>query len=69
MEELGIGITKKLNKICNEIDIINSKINKKKEDNIKEYNLCSNKRKNLKKALHRKIEYLENLKNEWIKKI
>ena len=64
VEELGIGITKKLNKICNEIDIINSKINKKKEDNIKEYNLCSNKRKNLKKALHRKIEYLENLKNE-----
>jgi IS605 OrfB family transposase len=63
VEELGIGITKKLNKICKETDILNSRINKKKT-NKKEYNLCSNKRRNLKKALHRKIEYLENLKNE-----
>jgi len=64
VEELGIGITTKLNKVCKEVDIINSKMNKKKEENNKEYNLCNNKRRNLKRALHRKIEYLENLKSE-----
>ena len=64
VEELGIGITKKLNKICKEVDILNSKMNKKKVEKNKEYILCNNKRRNLKRALHRKIEYLENLKSE-----
>jgi putative transposase len=61
IEELGIGITIIMNKICNEIDIITSRMNKKEG---KKYKLSSNKRRNLKKALHRKIEYLENLKKE-----
>ena len=61
IEELGIGIESKINKICNEINIITSRMNKKEKGH---YKLPSNKRRNLKKALHRKIEYLENLKKE-----
>lgn len=61
---IGIGINTKMNKVCKEIDIINSMIHKKKKDNKKEFKNNSNKRRNLKRALHRKIKYLENLKTE-----
>ena len=61
IEELGIGIAKVMYKVCYEIDIINSRMNKKEG---KKYKLTSNKRRNLKKALHRKIQKLENLKEE-----
>ena len=68
---IGKNILTKINKICKEIDIINSIMNlkKKKTDVSKskmkvKYRYNSNRRRNLKKALHRKIKYLENLKTE-----
>lgn len=61
---IGIGITSKMNKICKEIDIMNSNIYKKKKDNNKQFKYKSNKRRNLKKAMHRKIKYLDNIKTE-----
>ena len=68
---IGKNIFVKINKICNEIDIINSIMNlkKKKTDNSKskmkvKFKYNSNRRRNLKKALGRKIEYLDNLKTE-----
>jgi putative transposase len=54
--KLGNNINTKIGKICYETDIINSKISDK--------NRSSNSRRNLRKALHRKIKYLENLKDE-----
>ena len=54
--KLGNNINTKIGKICYETDIINSKISDK--------NRSSNSRRNLRKALHRKIKYVENLKEE-----
>jgi len=51
----------KINKICRDVDILVSKQYKKVNKNYK-YN--HEKRKNLKKAMHRKIKYLKNLRNE-----
>ena len=61
VDKIGIGIREKINKICKEIDIIQSKQNKK-IDKIYKYNHA--KRKALNKAMHRKIKYLSNLKVE-----
>ena len=61
INKIGIGIRNKINKICEEIDIITSKINKKVN---KKYKYNHNKRRNLRKALHRKIKYLNNIREE-----
>ncbi len=58
---IGSEINSKMLKTCKEIDIITSRINKK---NIDKYFYNSNKRRNMKKALHRKIKYLDNIKSE-----
>ena len=58
---IGSDILKPMLKICKEVDIINSRINKKEGKN---YKLNNNKRRNMKKAMHRKIKYLDNLKSE-----
>jgi putative transposase len=60
--KIGINITDKINKLCREIDIISSRIYKK--ISTKKYKYNHNKRKAMRKALHRKIKYLENLKEE-----
>jgi putative transposase len=61
INKIGIGIIDKIEKICRDIDIIISKQNQKKEGKYK-YNHRT--RKSLKKALYRKIKYLDNLKEE-----
>jgi IS605 OrfB family transposase len=61
---IGNGILIKIGKICKEIDILNSKINKKKKENKNQYKYNKNKRKNYKKAIFRKIEYLKNIKKD-----
>jgi putative transposase len=61
---IGNGILNKMGKICKEIDILNSKINKKKIENKNEYKYNKNKRRNYKQALFRKIEYLKNIKKD-----
>jgi putative transposase len=61
VDMIGSEINTRMLKICKEIDIITSRINKKKD---KKFYYNSNKRRNMKKALHRKIKYLENIKSE-----
>ena len=66
---IGKDVTTKIMKICKEIDIINSRLNRdvyyvKKNDEIIYYTVNSKRRKSLRKALHLKIQYLKNLKNE-----
>jgi IS605 OrfB family transposase len=59
VENLGLNILgkkDKLTKICRETDIIQSKMSNK--ENSKDA------RRNLRKALHRKIKYIKNLKND-----
>jgi len=66
-DKIGVGIRDKIEKICRDVDIISSKQNTKviDENNKKtKYKYNHEKRRNLKKALHRKIKYLENLKDE-----
>lgn len=64
VNKIGIDITETIKKVCKEIDILHSKINKKKEENKKEYKYNKNKRRNYKKAMHRKIDKLKNIKKE-----
>lgn len=64
VNKIGVNITDRINKVCKEVDILTSKIYKKKVDNKKQFYNNSNKRKNMKKALHRRTEYLKNLKKE-----
>ena len=61
MNKIGIGIRDKIEKICRDIDIIISKQYKKKNG---KYKYTSQKRISLRKALHKKIKYLDNLKEE-----
>ncbi len=69
IDKIGIGVRDKIEKVSRDIDIIVSKkdtkiiktTNKKKKEVFK-YNY--EKRRNLRKAYHRKIKYLENLKDE-----
>lgn len=64
INKIGIGTLDKINKICKEIDILTGKIYKKKENNKNEYKYDKNKRRNYRKALFRKIEYLKNIKKD-----
>ena len=61
VDKIGIGIREKINKICRYVDILVSKQYKKVNKNYK-YN--HEKRRNLKKAMRRKIKYLKILRNE-----
>ena len=61
VDEIGNGISEKLKKLCNEVDIITSRIYKKENKKFK-YN--KNSRRNMKKALHRKIKYKSNIIKE-----
>ena len=61
VDKIGIGIRDKIEKLCRDIDIIISKQYQKKDGKYK-YN--HQKRRSLRKALHRKIKYLDNLKEE-----
>lgn len=71
--EIGRNCTKKLHKVCKEIDIIKSNMDSKtyyRKCNLnditynKVYNVNSERRRNLRKALHRKIQYVKNLRSE-----
>ena len=70
--EIGKNCNKKLFKVCKEIDIIKSRIDKK-EFYEKDFRIFggkrilinnSRRRKSLRKVLHRKIKYIKNLKTE-----
>ena len=70
--EIGKNCNKKLFKVCKEIDIIKSRMDKK-EFYEKDFRIFGGKRilinnskrkKSLRKVLHRKIKYLKNLKTE-----
>lgn len=61
VNKIGIGIKDKMEKLCKDIDIIISKQYQKKDGKYK-YN-CQ-KRRSLRKVMHRKIKYLDNLKEE-----
>jgi putative transposase len=69
--KFGIKSTDRLFKVCKEIDIIDSRLNRKtyhtkdKKTGIKkEYKVTSKRKRQLRKAKHRKIRKLENLKKE-----
>lgn len=67
--KMGIDCQTKINKVCKEIDIIHSRTDMKEYyvfENGKKVTreMNANRRRNLRKALYRKIEYLKNLKNE-----
>jgi putative transposase len=62
--KFGINCNKQIEKTCKEIDIIHSRIDKGYYKDGEKVTINANKRRNLKKALHRKIQYLKNLKNE-----
>jgi transposase len=69
--KIGVSCKDKIYKICKEIDIIKSRIDSKgyyvkndKKEIVKEYVNNHNRRRNLKKALHRKIKYLNDIKKE-----
>ena len=61
INKIGIGVRDKIEKVCHDIDIVISKQYKKKNGKYK-YN--HQKRRSLRKVRHRKIKYLENLKEE-----
>ena len=61
VDKIGTGIRERIEKICRDIDIIISKQNQKKN---KKYKYNHQKRRDLRKASHRKIKYLDNLKQE-----
>lgn len=62
VNKIGIGIRDKIEKLCKDIDIIISKRHQKKDKCKYKYN--NQKRRSLRKVLHRKIKYLDNLKEE-----
>ena len=70
--EIGKDGNKRLYKVCKEIDIIKSRMDSKnyfQKDvrivgGIINYKVTSSRRRSLRKALHRKIQYLKNLKDE-----
>jgi len=64
VEKIGIGINNKIEKVCNEIDILTSRIYLKDKNNKQKFFNKKRTRINMKKALHRKIKYLKNLKEE-----
>lgn len=68
--KMGKNSHRKIMKICKEIDIIQSRINRKSyytkdKYGIKTvYKVTSERRRNLRKALHKKIQYIKNLRTE-----
>ncbi len=64
VEKIGVDISEKIKKICKEIDIITSRIYSKDKNNKNIFLYKKRSRRNMKKALHRKIKYLKNLKEE-----
>jgi len=63
--KLGINCDKKIGKVCKEIDIIHSRIDKGYYyDGTEKKIINANSRRNLRKALHRKIQYIKDLRNE-----
>ena len=70
ISKLGINCQEKISKVCKEMDIIQSRMNKEsyyiidKNGNKIEKTVNSNRKRNLKKAFHRKIQYIKNLKIE-----
>jgi len=68
--KIGRNWTEKIMKVCKEVDIIQSRIDKKtyytkdKYGNKTVYILTSERRRALRKALHRKIRYIKNLRTE-----
>lgn len=67
---LGFDKNKVIHKLCKEVDILQSNINKKKEDvgGSKKYKFKSSKRRSMKKAMHRKIKKIQDMKNDLISK-
>jgi len=68
--KLGVNCCNQIEKICKEIDIIKSRLdkgyyynNENGKNNIK-IMINANRRRNLKKAMHRKIQYIKNLRDE-----
>jgi len=69
METIGINCQEKLYKLCKEIDIISSRINRKeyyvKKDGKKiVYKVSQKRKKNLKRAMHKKIKKIQNMKED-----
>ena len=65
VSKLGINCNERLGKICGEVDIIHSRIDEEYYYvNEKKIIVNANRRRNLRKALHRKIQYIKNLRNE-----
>lgn len=69
ISHIGKDCCRKLEKVCKEIDIIQSRTDKKEYytktgEEKRVYEMNANRRRNLRKALHRKIEYVKNLKIE-----
>jgi putative transposase len=63
--KLGINCDKKIGKVCKEVDIIQSRIDKGFYYNGDEKKTVNaNRKRNLRKALHRKIQYIKDLRNE-----
>jgi transposase len=63
--KLGINCDGKIGKICREMDIIHSRIDKGYYYDGNEKKIVnSNRKRNLRKALHRKIRNIKNLRNE-----
>lgn len=68
--KIGNKATDRISKVCKEIDIIQSRINSKEyytkdfNGNRTYYTVTSNRKRNLRKAMHKKIQYLKNLKTE-----
>lgn len=69
---IGTNVKDKIYKVCKEIDIIRSRMSKESYYVNSEaflmgqkiYNVTSKRKRNLRKALHRRIKYLKNLKKE-----
>lgn len=63
--KLGTDCSNKIYKVCKEIDIIQSRIDSKKYyDGGIEKKMNADRRRNLKKAMHKKIQYIKNLRDE-----
>jgi len=67
--KIGNNVREKLYKKCKEVDIIKSRIDRKKyyvkkDNKKKEYEMTNKRKRNLKKAMHRKLEKIKNMKKE-----
>jgi putative transposase len=72
--EIGNDMQERIFKVCHEIDIIKSNMNKKEyyknvEQEIIIIKMTPDKKAQLRRALHRKIQYLKNIKKEFHNKL